>query len=118
MRYACQRIIENDLMSDDLIEQIVKHQEWELIGHIVGKMELDRPYSVVMRRDIGPLFGDPMISEGRSECRMSIEIEPIPTQTLKLITPEEIFFRDTKSLRTKLKNCWLYLRDKTGGHYE
>ena len=50
-----------------------------------------------------------------SVCR--IEMDPVPELRIVYKSPEELHLKPTKSLITRLMNCWEYLRDDFKGIY-
>ena len=50
--------------------------------------------------------------------QMSVELEPVKQYKAVYHPPEERFFRPEPTLKAKLKNCFAYLKDKTGGTIE
>ena len=50
--------------------------------------------------------------------QMSVELEPVKQHKAVYHSPEERFFRPEPTLKAKLKNCFAYLKDKTGGTIE
>ena len=50
--------------------------------------------------------------------QMSVELEPVKQYKAVYHSPEERFFRPEPTLKAKLKNCFAYLKDKTGGTIE
>ena len=49
---------------------------------------------------------------------MAVNFEPIPQVRMVYKSPEDLHLAPSKSLWTKLKNCWNYLCDDSEGHYE
>lgn len=50
--------------------------------------------------------------------QMSVELEPVRQYKAVYHSAEERFFRPEPTLKAKLKNCFAYLKDKTGGTIE
>ena len=50
--------------------------------------------------------------------QMSVELEPVKQYKAVYHSSEERFFRPEPTLKAKLKNCFAYLKDKTGGTIE
>lgn len=93
---------------EDLFADIAKHE-----------IEMDRPYSFVFKDDLYQTF-DPLCAEGYPQIemrKMAVTLDPIPQMRLVYRSPEKLHLTPSKSLWTKLKNCWKYLKDDTEGHY-
>lgn len=56
--------------------------------------------------------------DGMDIVQMSVELEPVKQYKAVYHSPEERFFRPEPTLKAKLKNCFAYLKDKTGGTIE
>lgn len=92
---------------EDLFADIAKHD-----------IELDRPYSFVFKDDRYSTFDDRYFPDMENR-KMAVTIEPIPQIKMIYKAPEDLHFtRPSKSLWTKLKNCWNYLCDDSEGIYE
>lgn len=91
---------------EDLFAGIAKHE-----------IEMDRPYSLIVRDDKYECFGDSYFPEIENR-KMAVTLDPIPQMRIVYKAPEELHLKPSKSLWTKLKNCWSYLRDDSEGHYE
>lgn len=95
---------------EDLFASIAKHE-----------IEMDRPYSMVFNDNSYQTF-DPLCVEEFPQIemrKMTVTLEPIPQMRMVYKAPEDLhLIRPSTSLRTKLKNCWRYLRDDSEGHYE
>lgn len=96
---------------EDLFASIAKHD-----------IELDRPYSFVFKDDsyitIDPYYGAEEFPN-IEQRKMAVTIEPIPKMRMVYKSPEDLhLIRPSKSLWTKLKNCWSYLCDDSEGYYE
>ena len=95
------------LVMEDLLASIAKQ-----------KIEMGRPYSLKFRDDKYECFGDSYFP-GIENRKMTVTFEPIPEERMIYKSPEDLhFIRPSKSLWTKLKNCWSYLRDDSEGYYE
>ena len=57
-------------------------------------------------------------ADGMDIVQMSVELEPVKQYKAVYHPPEERFFRPEPTLKAKLKNCFAYLKDKTGGTIE
>lgn len=57
-------------------------------------------------------------TDGMDIVQMSVELEPVKQYKAVYHSPEERFFRPEPTLKAKLKNCFAYLKDKTGGTIE
>lgn len=99
-------------MPAEMIQQVIKRQQAEVVEAILSKIEAEKPYSIVMHKEIYP------INYWEKESRVYIDIEPIPQIKMVYMSPEELHFTPSKSLWKKLKNCWQYLCDDSEGHYE
>ena len=94
---------------EDLFASIAKHE-----------IEIDRPYSIVFKDNSYHTF-DPLCAEEYPQIemrQMTVTLDPIPQMRMVYKAPEDLHLRPSKSLWTKLKNCWSYLRDDSEGHYE
>lgn len=94
---------------EDLFANIAKHE-----------IEMDRPYSIVFKDNSYQTF-DPLCEEEYPQIemrKMTVTLDPIPQMRMVYKAPEDLHLRPSKSLWTKLKNCWSYLRDDSEGHYE
>ena len=95
---------------EDLFASLAKHE-----------IEMDRPYSIIIRDDEYKTF-DPLCAEEYPQIemrKMTVTFEPIPEVRMIYKSPEDLhFIRPRKFLWTKLKNCWSYLRDDSEGYYE
>ena len=94
---------------EDLFANIAKHE-----------IEMDRPYSIIIKDDAYKTF-DPLCAEEYPQIemrKMTVTIDPVPQMRMVYKAPEDLHFKPSKSLWTKLKNCWEYLRDDSEGHYE
>lgn len=81
------------------------------------EIEMDRPYSLVFKDDSYMTF-DPFCAEELPKIeqrKMSVNFEPIPQRRAYYLPPEKEYLKPEKSFFQKLKNCWAYLRDETGG---
>lgn len=93
---------------EDLFASLAKHE-----------IEMDRPYSIVFKDNSYQTF-DPLFVEEFPQIemrKMTVTLEPIPQMRMVYKAPEDLHLRPSKSLWTKLKNCWKYLRDDSEGHY-
>lgn len=99
----------------EFLEKIAKKQAADLLDGVIGQMEKDKWYAIRWR-DID--FEE--IDLHTCIKRMQIEVEPIREKTLVHVSTEQIHLNPSidKPLSEKLKNCWRYLRDKTGGRME
>ena len=91
---------------EDLFAHIAKHE-----------IELDRPYSFVFKDDRYSTFDDRYFP-GIEKRKMVVAFEPIPQVRMVYKAPEDLHLKSSKSLWTKLKNCWNYLCDDSEGYYE
>lgn len=112
--------IAKDISLEDFmkIKQMVKEELFASIAK--HEIEMDRPYSFVFKDDSYMTF-DPYGAEefpNIEQRKMAVNFEPIPQVRMVYKAPEELHLRPSKSLWTKLKNCWSYLRDDSEGHYE
>ena len=57
-------------------------------------------------------------ADERNIVEMSVELEPVKQYKAVYHPAEERFFRPEPTLKAKLKNCFAYLKDKTGGTIE
>lgn len=65
------------------------------------------------------LYLEPIYSAAENDVvHMSVELEPVKQYKAVYHSPEERFFRPEPTLKAKLKNCFAYLKDKTGGTIE
>lgn len=65
------------------------------------------------------LYLEPIYSVDKDDVvHMSVELEPVKQYKAVYHPPEERFFRPEPTLKAKLKNCFAYLKDKTGGTIE
>ena len=65
------------------------------------------------------LYLEPIYREAEDDVvHMSVELEPVRQYKAVYHSPEERFFRPEPTLKAKLKNCFAYLKDKTGGTIE
>ena len=60
------------------------------------------------------LYLEPIYSAAEND----VELEPVKQYKAVYHSPEERFFRPEPTLKAKLKNCFAYLKDKTGGTIE
>jgi hypothetical protein len=88
---------------EDLFASIAKHN-----------IELDKAYSFIVKDDRYECFGDRYFPEIENR-KMAINFEPIPQFKAYYLPPEKEYLKQNKSLFQKLKNCWRYLLDDTGG---
>lgn len=85
------------------------------------EIEMDRPYSLVFKDDSYRTFDTFLAKEFPEEFpnveqrKMSVNFEPIPQRRAYYLPPEKEYLKPEKSFFQKLKNCWAYLRDETGG---
>ena len=100
-------------MPAELIPQVVKRQETEVINAMIEKMEFERPYKIMAHRELVADTRQP----GCMKSSVYIDIEPIPQVKLTYMSPEDMHLKADKSLMEKLKNCWRYLRDNSNGQY-
>lgn len=94
---------------EDLFASLAKHE-----------IEMDRPYSIVIKDNSYHIF-DPLCVEEYPQIemrKMTVTLDPIPQMRMVYKAPEDLHLRPSKSLWTKLKNCWSYLRDDSEGYYE
>ena len=97
-------------MPAEMIQQIIKRQEREIIEAMISRMEPEKNYKVKLHQEI--IKGHEM---SESVCR--IEMAPVPELRIVYKSPEELHLKPTKSLITRLMNCWKYLRDDSKGIY-
>ena len=88
---------------EDLFASIAKHN-----------IELDKPYSFIVKDDKYECFGDSYFPEIENR-KMAINFEPIPQRKVYYLPPEKEYLKPNKTFFQKIKNCWAYLRDDTGG---
>ena len=112
------------------IDKDISHKDFMMIKQMVmeelfagiakHEIELGRPYSFVFNDESYMTF-DPYEAEefpNIEQRKMAVNFEPIPQMRMVYKAPEELHLNPSKSLWTKLKNCWSYLRDDSEGHYE
>lgn len=98
------------------IKQMVKEELFASIAK--HDIELDRPYSFVFKDDRYSTFDDRYFPDIENR-KMTVTFEPIPQVRMVYKSPEDLhFIRPSKSLWTKLKNCWSYILDDSEGRYE
>lgn len=112
------------IVKDISLEEFMKVKQMameELFASLAKhEIEMDRPYSIVFKDNSYHIF-DPLCVEEFPQIemrKMTVTIEPIPQMRMVYKAPEDLHLRPSKSLWTKLKNCWSYLRDDSEGHYE
>ena len=99
-------------MPAEMIQQIIKRQKHEIIDAMISRMEPEKIYKVKVKLHQEIIKGHDM---SESVCR--IEVEPLPEFRIVYKSPEELHLKPTKSLITRLINCWEYLRDDSQGIY-
>lgn len=116
MRLITRYSIAKDISLEDFMQ--IKQMAMEELFASIAKheIELGRPYSFVVNDDKYECFGDSQFPEIENR-KMTVNIEPIPQLRMVYKAPEELYLSASKSLRTKLKNCWKYLRDDSEGKY-
>lgn len=117
MRFASKQKLMAEEMPKEAIEHVVKEQERECLSKILTFMETERTYKlslhhVMCKHCDSATWGDVY------ESQVYMDIEPVPELRMVYKAPEDLHLRPSKSLWTKLKNCWSYLRDDSEGHYE
>lgn len=111
-------------MPAEMIQQVVKRQQVEIIEAMLSKIEEDKPYIIVMHKEVIPnigFYGDEEITAYmyiEPMATADMDIEPIPQVRMVYKSPEDLHLTPSKSLLSKLKNCWKYLSDDSEGHYE
>lgn len=101
------------------IKQMVKEELFASIAK--HDIEPDRPYSFVFKDDSYITFDSYGAEKfpNIEQRKMAVNFEPIPQVRMVYKSPEDLhFIRPSKSLWTKLKNCWNYILDDSEGHYE
>ena len=114
MKIANVHMYPNDAPAEYL-ERIAQDQARHLLDDMLSHIEKDKWYSI---RWTDADFGQP---DSFTVTRtMQIEVEPIREKTMVYISTEQIHLNPSidKPLSEKLKNCWRYLKDKTGGRME
>lgn len=94
------------MVMEELFASIAKHD-----------IELDRPYSFVFKDEKFEYMDEWQFPEIENR-KMAVTFEPIPQVRIMYKTPEDLHLKSSKSLWTKLKNCWSYLCDDSEGYYE
>ena len=120
MRLITRYSIVKDISLEDFMRVKQMAMEELFAGIAKHEIEMDKPYSFVFKDDSYMTF-DPYGAEefpNIEQRKMTVNIEPIPQVRMIYKAPEELHLTPSKSLRTKLKNCWKYLRDDSEGHYE
>lgn len=114
MKFANSQMYPSDAPAE-FLERIAKKQATDLLDGVIGQIEKDKWYSI---RWTDVDFGQP--DPFTFTKTMQIEVEPIREKTLVHVSTEQIHLKPSidKPLSEKLKNCWRYLRDKTGGRLE
>ncbi len=117
MRIASKTELMAEEMPKEAIEHVIKEQERECISEMLTLVETERTYKMslhhVMAKHCGTsTWGDVY------ESNVYMDIEPVPELRMVYKSPEDLHLTPSKSLRTKLKNCWKYLRDNSEGRYE
>lgn len=102
-------------IDDETLQRVKSHVMGDLMTDLSVHIEMDKLYSIKFRDD-NYSYIDELESESEIEHRkMAVTFDAIPECKVKIYTAEELFLREERSLFGKLKNCWLYLKDKTGG---
>lgn len=95
------------------IKTIIKDQTREFLDSMLGEIVPEKWYGIRLQKQYTE---DP--SNYNISYRLIFDIEEISEYTSVYIPPEKMYLKPEKSLRYKLRNCFQYLRDKTGGKYE
>lgn len=87
----------------------------ELMEEAVSKMEPERWYAVKLSEDTSMEYGVSGVM-----LKTSLIVTPATEKKTVYIPPEDMFLKDKNktSFWQKLKNCFAYLTDKTGGKME
>lgn len=109
--------IVKDINLEDFIKIKQMAMEDLLTGIAKHEIEMDRPYKIVFKDSKYECFGDSYFPEIENR-KMAVDFEPIPQVRMVFKSPEDLHLIPSKSMKTKLKNCWNYLWDDTNGQYE
>ena len=95
------------------VNERIKFQK--LMEDAVSKMEPERWYAVKLSKDTSMEYG-----VGGVMLKTSLTVSPAIEKTAVYIPPEDMFLKDKNktSFWQKLKNCFAYLTDNTGGKIE
>lgn len=87
----------------------------KLMEEAVSKMEPERWYAVKLSEDTSMEYGASAVA-----LKTSLIVTPAIEKKAVYIPPEDMFLKDKNktSFWQKLKNCFAYLTDKTGGKME
>lgn len=110
---ACTQLPMN--ADSELIENIEKIKFQKLMEEAVSKMEPGHWYAIRLDRQASPQFGlDGMV------LKSSLTVTPASEKTAVYTSPEDMFLKNNnhKSFWEKIKSCFAYLTDKSGGKIE
>ena len=97
-------------LSDELAQRCIKEQRERLFAGLSERIEPNRFYSIRLSDRIEEHY-----MSGETVFTLYLEYEPAIEKQIVHVSPEEMCFKPSTTLRQKLKNCVAYLRDKTGG---
>lgn len=97
-------------LSDEQAQHWIKEQRARLFADLSEKIEPNRFYSIMLSDST-----DEHYMSGETIYTLYLEIEPAIEKQIVHVSPEEMYFKPSTTLRQRLKNCVAYLRDKTGG---
>ena len=109
--------IVKDINLEDFIKIKQMAMEELLLGIAKHEIEMDRPYSIIFKDSKFECFDNSYFPEIENR-KMAVSFEPIPQVRMIYKSPEDMHLTPNKSMITKLKNCWRYLKDDSEGHYE
>ena len=106
-------------ITGDHLEFMIEQQTRALLDLLPTKIEKGRWYTIRLS-DCGSFLDDNDSPYGTITKIMQIEVEHVAEKRMVHVSSEEIHLSPSidKPLSEKLKNCWRYLRDKTGGRME
>ena len=116
MKIRNRYVYQNDA-PPEYLESLAEHQIRDLMVRLATEIEKDRWYSIKLT-DIN-YESDVSEFPFTTTKRMQIEVEPIREKRMVWVSQEEIHLNQyDKPFLQKMKNCFRYLKDRTGGRWE
>ena len=109
------------LLTEEDLRYLKQRAEIELAKKLFEKALPDQWYRIRLSFKTMPNYEMLRFTPDDSEPIVfiaKVDFDAIPERAVVYRSPETQFLQPEKSFRKKLKNCWRYMRDKTGGGVE
>lgn len=93
-------------------------QAGEWLGTQFAEMTKNEPKTPRPQVEFVEYVGEPDIARDSVVFQLRVNLREVELRQVRIMQPEEIHLVNVPKLGQKLRNCWRYLRDKTGARLE